>query len=505
MSEKKPIPLSARVGRAFGSLIHGFKVGASGQTWEGHESSRRRQRPTKRLESQDSGLDGGIREEMLSEARALEQTFPIVGRINRAYANHCISSCRVKWTTGEPEIDKVYAAAWKVWMLMCDRSGRLTFPKMTKVAIERGINDGDIFGQMDDRGGFLQMAGIEADRVSSGGNYNKDQSNLIGGISIDANGRKISARIWERSVNGACFTTQQEIPFNQLVHVYDPQRFDAYRGVTHYHRVLNSIRTLKSTIDAESTAATLHSRLTLLAKVKAGGASAGFDPFGGTTADTDSNGNQITVKSLNDLAIAYMFPDEDLKAHTSDRPSEGWLKLMEWMVREIATGLHLPFGVVWHMAGLGSPAVRFEINQANRVFMAFLQDVVDPMWFRPIVGRWLSIEIKQGRLPFHPNWFRFKTPRPKSITIDLGRESKAGIEENRAGLGTASNWFIEEDEDFEEQTDQLVYEARFRECARLGVPFNPKLEIPLEQIRVISANPPPPSDTVPDPEQIANV
>jgi capsid protein len=258
---------------------------------------------------------------------------------------------------------------------------------------------------------------------------------------------------------------------------------------------------LKSTIDAESTAATLHSRLTLLAKTKTGGSSSGFNPYGDTpTTETTGPGNQITVTALEELAVAYMFPDEDLKAHTSDRPSDGFMKLMEWLVREIAIGLHLPFGLVWHMAGLGSPAVRFEIGQANRVFMAFLQDVIEPMWFRPIVGAWLSLEIQQGRQPFHPNWYKFKTPRPKAITIDLGRDSKAGIDENRAGLGTATDWYVEEDQDFEEQTDQLVYEAKYREAARLGVPIETIKEVPLDQIRMMTPNGNPPVDQQPQNE-----
>jgi capsid protein len=182
-----------------------------------------------------------------------------------------------------------------------------------------------------------------------------------------------------------------------------------------------------------------------------------------------------------------MYPNEAMQAHTSDRPSNGWQWLMELNIREIAAGLDLPFGVVWHMAGLGGPAARFEIAQANRVFMSFLNDVVDPMWHRPIVGRWLAIEIAEGRLPFTPLWFKFKTPRPKSITIDLGRDSKAGIAENAAGLQTATSWYADEDEDFEDATDQLAYEAWYR---RNAIQSNAKYVaagVTVEEIRMLGA------------------
>jgi len=456
--------------------------------WEGDESTRFRSRPGRALESQDWGLNFGRREGMLSEARALEQTFPVVRKINRQYGNHVIGSCRMKWNTGDVKMNRIYQEAWKDWMRQCDITGRLTFQKLTKVVVGRVVNDGDIFGQLDRRGGFLQLAAIESDRVSSNGIFNADLMDMIGGIKIDDNGKPVYARIWKRSPYGT-FTTSQNVDFNEIVHVYDTDRVDAYRGVSHYHTVLNSARDLLETLQAEKLSAKRNSKIALLMKVLSGaaGASPAVNLFGDT--DQTATGTQsITTEYAGDVATVYRFPGEDMKAHESNRPSDGFQWLCEWMVREIATALDLPFGVVWHMAGLGGPAARFEINQANRVFNAFLNDVIEPMWFRPIVGAWITLEMNEGRLPFHPNWYKFLTPRPKSITIDLGRDSKAGIAENMAGLATAANWFIEEDMEFEEQTDQLVYEAKYRMAACQGVDISTIKEVPLEQIRLVTPN-----------------
>lgn len=468
-------------GLAVGGFFRGIRAGFA-TNWEGGESSRFRQRAPRMLESQDRGLNYGIREDMLSESRSLAQTFSIIRKVIRQYANHVVSSCRMKWNTGDPALDKIYRDAWNAWMAMSDKGGRHHYRQLTKLAVKGVIRDGGMLGQMDDRAKFLQLALIEYDRVSSNGIFNADVPGLIGGFGIDGNGRETFARVWERTIYGY-FVNPQEIPRSQYVHIFDTDRYDACKGVTSLHTVIQSSRDYKETSNAEKLAAKRNSKLSLIVKTLMGGAAPPpVNLFqGDDTTDPGPSIQKVNTQQVNDVADAYMFPAEEIKSHTSDRPSDGWRWLMEQNIREIAAGLDLPFGVVWHMAGLGGPAARFEIAQANRVFMSFLSDILDPMWHRPIVGRWLAIEIDSGRLPFHPLWFNFQTPRPKAITIDLGRDSKAGIAENAAGLLPATNWYAEEDMDVEEAIDLIGLEAQLRHRAA------DKYGVPVEEIRMLGA------------------
>lgn len=476
---------AAKIGYPIGSFFGGFKAGLSGK-WEGSESSRFRNRPGRALESVDWGLNYGVREGMLSESRNLEQTFGIARRINRQYAKHVIGSMRIKWNTGVPAIDKAYSDAWWKWMPIADVQARHGFRKLSKIAVSRIIVDGRIFAQYDTRGDIFQIQGIEADRVSSDGIFNADRPGLVSGIYLDGNGRATAAKVWERTLYGT-FQNPQDIPFVQLCHAFDADRIDSVSGYTAYHAVLNDVRDLKETLQAEQLASKKNSKIAMLIKSVLGGAQT-IDPFSEGGGLQQGPGGQPNVQSLGDVADLYMLPGEDAKAFTSERPSGGWLELARICIRKIALALDLPFGVVWDMAGMPGPAVRFEIMQASRTFNEFLTDVMEPMWIRPVVGRWLAFEISKGRLPFHPMWYNFTVPKPKSITIDFGRDSKASIAENVAGLGTATDWYAEEDQEFESQTDRLVYEARYRECARRGIPFDPTIEIPLEQIRLITPN-----------------
>jgi hypothetical protein len=408
----------------------------------------------------------------------------------RQYANHVVSSCRMKWNTGDPVIDSIYSGGWQSWMAMSDKGGRHHYRQLTKMATKGVVRDGGSLGQFDNRGGFLQLGIIEYDRISSDGIFNADRPGMVGGFGLDGNGRETFARVWERTLYGY-FTNPQEIPRVQYVHVFDSDRYDACKGVTAFHTILQPSRDYKETFTAEKLSAKRNSKLALLVKSLSGGAqNPPVNLFGGdSTSGVGQDGSQqaINTQTVNDTADAYIYPNEDIKAHTSDRPSDGWRWLMEQSIREIAAGLDLPFGVVWHMAGLGGPATRFEISQANRVFMAFLNDVMDPMWHRPIVGRWLATEIAAGRMPFHPNWYKFKTPRPKAITIDLGRDSKSGIAENAAGLTTATDWYADEDQDFEEETDKLAFEAWYRRNAISSNPKYVQAGVTVEEIRMLGA------------------
>jgi hypothetical protein len=71
------------------------------------------------------------------------------------------------------------------------------------------------------------------------------------------------------------------------------------------------------------------------------------------------------------------------------------------------------------------------------------------MWYRPIVGAWITTEIESGRLPFHPNWYCFIRCRDRQQSPSTWvRDSKAGIAENAAGLTTATDWYAEDDKSF---------------------------------------------------------
>jgi capsid protein len=481
MSAKQPISLSMR--QRIAAAFQGISAAVTGQ-WEGGQQSRYRDRPQQRLVAQDTDLDFGNREKMMSEARSLSQTFPIIRRILRTYSTYCVGNLRVQWRTGNPEIDRRYESAWMSTMDTIDARGQHHFTKLAKISLSRMLCDGDVFAQKIDSAGIGQLGIVEADRVtnSGGGSLGADKKDLIGGIRIDGNGRPIAYRICKRTPYGS-FEDPVELSASDGLHVWDTDRADSYRGVTAFASVLNAMRDLKEILHAETIGVKANSKLALIVKSLSGGVSTGagdvelFD--NGSTSQSAST--QVNAQEISDGVMQYMFPGEDIHAHSSDKPSAAWQGFVDWLVGMVAIGLDLPKSVVWSMSGLGGAAARFEIQAAGRTF-ASVQDILERKLLVPVAAWTTAKQIKSGRLPFHPNWSQFKFQRPPFVSVDLGRDSKSGIEENLSGMLTAQEWFAESGQDFFEETEQLAKEASFR------MEMAAKYKVPIGSIRQTTPN-----------------
>ena len=458
-----------------------FKASFTGQ-WEGGNWSRKRNRPPKRTASQDTDLNYGVREDLLSEARALEQTYPITKRIKNQYAAYCVGKCRIRWNTGDRAIDKIYRAAWDSWMKICDYKAQHQFPKLMKLAVSQGFAEGDMFVQkIRPAGGQSMIDLIEADRVSSAGIFNADLYDqngptMIGGIKLDsATGRAIAIRVWQRTIYGT-FLNPVEIPRNDYLHYFDSARVDAKRGVTGFHAVLNALRDMKEIDDAQRLKTKKNSKLAIVMKMLAGPQAAAINLLQGDGSQTNINDGQsstITTQPINDAADMYMFPGESAEVHESNDPAEAWQNHMKFIVQNIAIGCNLPFGIVWSMAGMSKPGVLVELNQAERTIIE-VQEQVEARLIIPIAGWWMSGEIAARRLPFTPNWFSFAVARPSYISIDAGRDSAAAINERKMGMKTLARWYAETEDDWIDELDQAIAERKYLEdaCKTAGIDPN---------------------------------
>lgn len=468
------------------ALKSGLMAATTG-VWEGYERTRLRQRGPRKLESQDDSLDMGTRESLMSEARQLCQVFPVTKRILRKYANYVVGDCRYKWSTGDDAINAAYRDYWYSWMDRADANGVHRLPTLSRLVVMSALRDGDCFASLTPGGvgGMdLMVRLIEADRV---GNYQNGSINIddkfdngtqvIGGVIQTSQGRPIAYRVNERNKYGQ-FKNAMDVPAANMRHVFDPDRIDAARGVTSFHNVLNTLRDLKEIVDANKANVKLNSKLALLVKTMQGAAvsgSGGLDLFSSNDG-TESTSTNVNRQEIGDAAVAYMFPNEEMKAHKGEMPSGEVQEFMRFMIHQIAIGMDLPMGVVWTMSGLTGPGVRYDINDADRTFQHSM-DILEEKFLDPIVGRVISNGIARGHIPNHPNWYKFERQRPASITIDLGRESSAMINENTAWLRSGSDSFAEAGKDHDEEITRIAnerakrYKAAKDAAAMHGVPI----------------------------------
>lgn len=416
---------------------------------------------------------------MISEARSLAQTFGPIKTIKRKFSNYVVGSCLAKWHTGDSDVDAIYAKNWANSMARIDAGGKRHFRLLAKIAVARQVIDGDIFAQKTKSAdGYAQVRLIEADRVNNGMLYAPDTDDMVGGVKLGPNKTPIGIRVTERDRFGQ-FRNPTDLPISSVVHYYDPMRVDGVRGVTELDTALNSIRDLKEIIDAERSAVKLNGKIALIMKSVTGGASGrnAWASSATTGSDSTGSGNDVYVEDINDAMTRYMFPNEDVKAHQPSRPGGDWLQFAQFLIQMIATGVDLPYGLVWSMIGTG-PAVRHEIKAAERTFRA-KTDLLEDMFIKPIVAYVTSVDIDAGRIPFHENWSNFSIPKPASISIDAGRDSKSGLDEIAQGVGTATAWCEDEGLDFEQMVWTKGREAAlYREVAD-------QYGVSIDEIRII--------------------
>lgn len=449
--------------------------------WEGGETSRFRNRRPFRLVSQDTDLGDGTREKMMSEARWLCQTFPIADAILERFADYCVHpDAKVKFTSPDHDWNRLAEDYWFAWVEQSDAVGCHTFPQMLRIVVKGLKRDGDSFLHKE-HDGLPKLLGIEADRITNarGGSLNRDValpgnvSREVGGVKVDAFGRKLSFTVCDRSGYGS-FINPRSVPASEMLHCFSADRFESYRGVTAFHPVLNDFRDLKETHDAEKLAVKIASVQTLIERNHAG-AQNKIDAFG--DGGTDAAGNARQLEDLAPGLMRYLGIGEDVSMFKSERPAEGWRWFMSYMIRGISVGLHLPFEFVWDLSGLGGAGVRLMSKQAERTFRSET-DNLESRVINPTVAWVISDAMLTGRLPFNPRWHWFAAQRPAHPTVDVGRESTANINELNAGVISESTICGEQGFDDGDVRQQRAAEVMHRiELAKEITAAHPELTL----------------------------
>jgi hypothetical protein len=165
------------------------------------------------------------------------------------------------------------------------------------------------------------------------------------------------------------------------------------------------------------------------------------------------------------------------------RPSQAFTGFVQHLMKEIAIGVGVPEAVLFTTQDYKGPSVRAEFAAADRVFTR-QQGVLTDKVLDPIKDAVILDAIARGEIPPPPllagetmvhalrratagEW-RF----PAKLSIDVGRESAANMNENRQGAKSLQEIAAEEGTDAFSRLEQIAIEAGFvKELAvKYGVP-----------------------------------
>jgi hypothetical protein len=212
------------------------------------------------------------------------------------------------------------------------------------------------------------------------------------------------------------------------------------------------------------------------------GTANGRNLFTPTPASTLPNG-QTQKNELSDIGNIRYFGSADKIEVMPSRPSAAFEGFVQHLMHEIAIGVGIPEGVLFGTQNYKGPSVRADFAAADRVFtrhQGLLQDkVLDPIKNQVIldaIARELipppprregETVVQAMKRATRGEW-RF----PAKLTIDIGRESAANLNENRQGAKSLQEIAAEEGTDAFGRLEQIAIEANFiSELAqRYGVP-----------------------------------
>lgn len=387
--------------------------------------------------------------QLIKQVRDLEQNFGLFQSIIDKLAMYAFGRLRYQAHTGDKAVNDIYEEYLADRCFpSCDITGRNNLRTLVCLTFKSQIRDGDFALKWQRTPSGLKLIGIEADRI--GGNVMvSGQNNYFQGITTNLlTGAPEFYRVYERT-KGNAYTNPVEVPASEIIYHFDPRRVDQYRGITPFAPVINEARDWKEMMEACRIGVKFENYHAAIGYTASGqpinspsSYIDGDDLINGTTA--------IKEQEIKPGLLQWAPKDSKIEMIKSDRPSGQFQTYTENLIRLMGTALNLPMGFLYNLSGLSGPAARMDSQQAQRVIEWHQQNMKERV-LEKVKNTYLMEGIANGEIPYAPNWFKGGWQFPPWLSIDVGRDSAAAINEWRAGLKSKAAWFDESGDDSEEQ------------------------------------------------------
>ena len=474
--------------RAKAQLEAGDKVGY----WRvGAQSSTNRKASGQSLDQPDSSRNHTDRVTLIREARWLEENSSVVKSILRKFRTFSVGRLQYVPRTSSEEANKAITAYVERWMASADLTRRHHFRVLAGLGVTSMKRDGDIgyivsevpMTPMDEmlKLSPIRLQAIEADRIGSVTNRNgtdtkpfkplKRNEQDFSGVVIDSMGRPVRYRIYNRSTTGETMMPALEVPAQDFLHLFDPTRLDSYRGFSAFDSSITDIKDLQEILACEKISVKYLSSISGVINNADGSADQDVSL---DSSHSDYSADADRMKKVEPGAIQYLAEGESFNPVDFNRPSPTFNGFLDTLVRSTGLTVGLPFGFIYSWAGQGT-AVRMEAAQAAREF-EMTQLTLEEKFLYPIVIRVIARGIQLGHLPVVPDFDAGEWRFPAKVTADVGRESKAIIDEIMAGVTSKTQVCADRGEDREmtraflrTEAMELVEDAKMVQAASDGV------------------------------------
>jgi capsid protein len=405
---------------------------------------------------------------MMWEARNLVENCAEIKEISRKFGNY-LTPTEYSPSTGDRDYNRLVSEYFHDWCKTADATGRNSFRKLVQVAAENRPVDGDCGFVIRRIGEGLKLQLIPATRIGNPNDMGLNSENYFEGVIVDEFGVPTAYRIYRVTREGVYFGAE-DVPAGNFCHYFDPFRVDQYRGVTDFHAAIQTARMLHEILQAEKAGVRFASQQAALVFTDRGTANA-RNLFTPTPATTLPSGQQ-QKNELSEVGMIKYLGQADRVETMPARPSTAFTGFVEHLMHELAIAVGIPQGVLFGTQNYKGPSVRAEFAAADRVF-ARHQGVLTDKVLDPIKNAVLLDAIARGELPA-PATQGAETPVqalkratrgewrfPPKLSIDVGRDSAANLNENRQGAKSLQEIAAEQGTDAFTRLEQIAAEAAY--------------------------------------------
>ena len=404
---------------------------------------------------------------------------------------------------------------WKQWCKVADVRGQYDFNKMQQILSISVDRDGDIgLVMVKSPSGFPQVQMVESHRIGDPGLDGPvatgEGTYWFDGLKLDESNRVVAYSVVTQDPFGV--KTKEEIPAANFIHLFDGERADQFRGITALYHAINTLQDKKEIIDFEKKGVKMHSALAAVLKTKSNALAEDWkDSEGASENGGNANGASQSLNLTEVLEggeIKVIGQNDNLELTSSNRPSPAFTGFLEFLLRDVATGLGLPYEFVWDAAKLGGTGSRLILEKAQRTFNErqdlLVQKVLNRLYF------WvMSVAVKRGDLEYVEGDWDVKWQRPSEITVDAGRYAAADLADVNAGLMTKAehygrrgmDWSTESQQKDDEVDDLLTRAGKLADAHEVEISY--VVQLLQQQSPNLPPDKTPPSPAKPAPKPAA--
>lgn len=419
--------------------------------------------------------DQATRLEIVRKARYFERNSGIVNRLADLFEQFTVGANGLQFVPASSDEEWNARARdwWTGWERVCDIASLHPFGSLQSLCARLWFVDGEVFllktwgDEVTTDGRTIRRPRvqlIESHRVATPRDVAKGVV-VIDGIELNAKGRPIAYHV-RTAFDGDKF---DRIEAPNIIHIFEPSRAGQYRGLPMLYPVLNDLHDLDDLQMLQMRKSKDAADITNVFKTKTGELPPNGLEVQRFTINRQTNTNVETLETRTDYirkssgggrTIAIR-SDETLEQHRSDTPSIADQAHWDYVLSKICAGVGISKLLVMPFSLQGT-VTRADLDTAAVFFRS--RSAVLASAFESIY-RWCmewAVYANANNLGDPPADFLRVTVRPpRSVNVDVGRNSAAVLQELSSGIRTFESVCGEMGEDWRQVLEEKSREAAY--------------------------------------------